>query len=94
MTGVQTCALPIYDELLADSLFWDGNWALWGLVNLNPRMYWHGNCNLKLKSIEIEDQLFHNIKTQTGEVICLDSNVAASMRSQISNDFPSPSNGF
>jgi hypothetical protein len=36
----------------------------WKIVlhNINPRLYWAGNCNLRLDYIEIEDQLFHNMK--------------------------------
>ena len=31
------------------------------LVNLNPRLYWHGNCDLYLDYIEIEDQMHYNL---------------------------------
>ena len=74
-----------YNDLMADSLLWYGSWSHWNLVNLNPRMYWHDNCELSLKSVEIEDQLYHDI--------VMNSSLAQSIGNQIS-DFPSSSNGF
>lgn len=31
------------------------------LVNLNPRIWWYGNCNVQLDWVEIEDQLHHDM---------------------------------
>lgn len=31
------------------------------LVNLNPRVYWYGNCDVELDYVEIEDELHHKI---------------------------------
>lgn len=31
------------------------------LVNLNPRVYWYGNCDVELDYVEIEDQLHYEI---------------------------------
>ncbi|MDY0152163.1 MAG: hypothetical protein RBS43_07825, partial [Candidatus Cloacimonas sp.] len=33
------------------------------LVNLNPRLYWYGNCDVQLDYVEIKDQIFHEIST-------------------------------
>lgn len=35
------------------------------LVNLNPRVYWYGNCNVELDYVEIEDQLHYQISNHT-----------------------------
>lgn len=50
-----------YSELLNHNLLVDGYFKR-TLVNLNPRLYWYGNCDLRLDYIEIEDQLFHEMK--------------------------------
>ncbi len=34
------------------------------LVNLNPRVWWYGNCDVQLDWVEIEDQLHHDLVTQ------------------------------
>jgi hypothetical protein len=36
------------------------------LVNLNPRVFWHGNCDLVLDYVEIEDQVHHEMRTDPG----------------------------
>lgn len=37
------------------------DWWRYALVNLNPRVYWHGNCDLYLDYIELEDQMHYNL---------------------------------
>ena len=36
------------------------------VINLNPRLYWHGNCDLALDYIEYEDQMHYDLRTQPG----------------------------
>ncbi len=33
------------------------------LINLNPRLYWHGNCDVSLDYVELEDQIHYNMRT-------------------------------
>ena len=66
-----TLQIP-YSELLAANLMsldHDGDPAtpdsqeLMRLVNLNPRVWWYGNCDVQLDYVEIEDQLHHDLVT-------------------------------
>jgi hypothetical protein len=34
------------------------------LINLNPRIYWYGNCDVQLDYVEIEDQIHHELTTE------------------------------
>lgn len=33
------------------------------MISLNPRLYWHGNCDVSLDYIEVEDQTHYNLRT-------------------------------
>ena len=66
-----TLRIP-YSDLLAANLLsadHDGDPAtpdsqeLLRLVNLNPRLWWYGNCDVELDYVEIEDQLHHDLVT-------------------------------
>ncbi len=66
-----TLRIP-YADLLATNLMsadHDGDPAtpdsqeLLRLVNLNPRIWWYGNCDVQLDYVEIEDQLHHDLVT-------------------------------
>ncbi|MCB5252018.1 MAG: hypothetical protein LHW58_02940, partial [Candidatus Cloacimonetes bacterium] len=61
-----------YADLISAGLLSRLNWWKYKLENLNPRMYWHGNCDLYLDFIEIEDQihydLIHNDSTYTANI--------------------------
>ncbi|MBW6514539.1 MAG: hypothetical protein K0B87_07270 [Candidatus Syntrophosphaera sp.] len=35
------------------------------LVNLNPRVWWYGNCNVELDYVEIEDQIHHDLRSDS-----------------------------
>ena len=89
--GAFTITLRVsYSELLLKDLFAEtDNWWKRVLVNLNPRLMWYGNCDLLLDYIEIEDQLFHNMKTVNNGTISLNPTVANQMNNQISTIYPS-----
>lgn len=55
-----------YAELLSKNLLEDNSAWNYRLVNINPRVYWPGNCDLSLDFIEIKDQLYKNIESNPG----------------------------
>lgn len=60
-----------YNDLRASGLMSDdldnnpntpGHWWWYVMRHFAPRLYWHGNCDLELDYIEIQDQLYRNMK--------------------------------
>lgn len=51
-----------YKELLNSNLLKVPNQYLMILINLNPRLHWHGNCTLELDYIDIEDQISYELR--------------------------------
>lgn len=88
--GIVTHTIKIkYSDMLSDTLFVEGNFQR-TLVNLNPRLYWYANCDLKLDYIEFEDQLFHNMKgvDENGNIV-LNPVYQGGLTTGISSLFPS-----
>lgn len=42
----------------------EDSWWWFNIRGLSPLLYWHGNCELSLDYIEIEDQIYRNLRTQ------------------------------
>jgi len=55
-----------YAELFSKKLLADNSAWSYRLVNINPRVYWLGNCDLSLDFIEIRDQFYKNIESNPG----------------------------
>lgn len=49
------------------------------LVNLNPRVWWYGNCDVELDWVSIEDQNHHDLQGESG--LALRANLSARMKS-------------
>ena len=50
-----------YTDLINSELITDVDGRRYQLVNLNSRLLWHGNCDLSIDYVEIEDQIYHNM---------------------------------
>lgn len=48
------------------------------IVNLNPRVWWHGNCDVELDWVSIEDQIYRDLQGEGGAKLRAD--VAARMK--------------
>ena len=79
-----------YAELNNKSLLAEtDNWWKKKLVNLNPRLFWFGKCDLRLDYIDIEDQIFHDMKVVDGSGnIIMDPSVASAMTTQMGSIAP------
>ena len=90
LDGTVTHTIKIkYSDLLSHNLMVDGS-SMRTLVNLNPRLYWYANCDLKLDYIEFEDQLFHDMKEVDGSGnIVLNPVYQGGLTTGISSLFPS-----
>jgi hypothetical protein len=55
-----TLQIP-YKELDNAGLLEKPGSSLLALANLNPRLYWHGNCDLELDYVEMRDQISHDL---------------------------------
>lgn len=84
------CTIKIsYSKLIELNLVDETSWWKLVMYNINPRLYWAGNCNLKLDYIDIEDQLFHNMKDVDAEgAITLKEEYKNGMLSAISTLVP------
>lgn len=79
-----------YAELNNKSLLAEtDNWWKKKLVNLNPRLFWFGQCDLRLDYIDIEDQIFHDMKVVDGSGnIIMDPSVASAMTTHMGSIAP------
>jgi hypothetical protein len=50
-----------YTELLAANLLQTPSSIMFILTNLNPRLYWHGNCTLELDYVDMQDQISYEL---------------------------------
>lgn len=61
-TGYYDIVIKIsYASLIGSGLMHTAGWWKNSLINLNPRVFWHGNCDLYLDYIVIEDQMHYNM---------------------------------
>ena len=61
-TGYYDIEIKIsYADMISAGLMAEVGWWRYVLVNLNPRLYWHGNCDLYLDYIDIEDQMHYDM---------------------------------
>lgn len=58
-----------YQELMDAGLIERMSRTVLALTNLNPRLYWHGNCTLDLDFVEMRDQISHELKAMKPEFV-------------------------
>lgn len=51
-----------YKELLDANLLQTPSTIMFILTNLNPRLYWHGNCTLELDYVDMQDQISYDLR--------------------------------